>query len=211
MKIFIAGASGRVAQELISILLERGHDIYAGARSPEKLPSLLGLTAVKLDLKNGVSDLSQLLLGMDALYFTAGSRGRDLLQTDAFGAVKLMQAAQKAGVQRFIMLSSLFALEPEKWQNQALANLQDYYIAKFFADNYLLHQTDLDYTILQPGTLLEKPATGKVDFQPEKFAGNAIADVAQVLAGLLDKKASIGQVIKMIEGELAIDQALDTL
>lgn len=43
--------------------------------------------------------------GSDAVYFTAGSRGKDLLQTDAFGAVKTMQAAKKLSIERYIMLS----------------------------------------------------------------------------------------------------------
>lgn len=37
--------------------------------------------------------------GSDAVYFTAGSRGKDLLQTDAYGAVKTMQAAKKLGIE----------------------------------------------------------------------------------------------------------------
>lgn len=53
--------------------------------------------------------------GMDAIYFVAGSRGKDLLETDAMGAVKTMQAAEKDGIKRYIMLSSLYALQPEMW------------------------------------------------------------------------------------------------
>lgn len=34
----------------------------------------------------------------DIVYFVAGSRGKDLLQTDAFGAVKTMIAAEKSGI-----------------------------------------------------------------------------------------------------------------
>ena len=49
-------------------------------------------------------------------YFVAGSRGKDLLQTDLYGAVKMMQAVEKKGnLKRYIHLSSLFALQPDKW------------------------------------------------------------------------------------------------
>lgn len=43
-----------------------------------------------MDLRDSVENLAELVQGVDAIYFTAGSRGRDLLQIDAFGAVKLM-------------------------------------------------------------------------------------------------------------------------
>ena len=48
-----------------------------------------------MDLHSSVDDLAKLMKGRDAVYFTAGSRGKDLLQTDAYGAVKTMQAAKK--------------------------------------------------------------------------------------------------------------------
>lgn len=62
--------------------------------------------------------MEEKLKDFNAVYFLAGSRGKDLLQTDAFGAVKLMQTAESIGIRRFIMLSSIFALEPEKWSQE---------------------------------------------------------------------------------------------
>ena len=64
------------------------------------------------------------------------------MQTDAFGAVKLMKAADAQSINRFIMLSSMFTLEPEKWaQEPGIADITDYNIAKMFADHRLT-QTD---------------------------------------------------------------------
>ena len=64
---------------------------------------------------------------------------------------------------RFVMLRALFSLEPTKWRTvKSLDGLTDYNIAKFFADNYLIHDTDLDYTILQPTVMTDKPGTGKI-------------------------------------------------
>lgn len=61
------------------------------------------------------------------------------------------------------MLSALFSLEPTKWRTvKGLDGLTDYNIAKFFADNYLINDTDLDYTILQPTVMTDKPGTGKI-------------------------------------------------
>ena len=60
-----------------------------------------------MDLHSSVDDLAKLMKGRDAVYFTAGSRGKDLLQTDAYGAVKTMQAAKKLGIERYILVQSL--------------------------------------------------------------------------------------------------------
>ena len=52
--------------------------------------------------------MTEAIKGADAIYFTTGSGAKDLLQVDAFGAVKLMQAAEKDSIKRFVMLSALF-------------------------------------------------------------------------------------------------------
>lgn len=208
-KVFVAGGSGRVATDLIKDLVADGHQVIAGARHPEKIVQLAGVTPVTLDLHGDVAKIASLMAGADAVYFVAGSRGKDLLQTDAMGAVKTMQAAERAGIKRYIMLSSMYALQPEKWADYpALAAITDYNIAKFFADNYLIHNTDLDYTIVQPATLTEEAATGKVTFGEGDDTTNPIPDVAQVLATVLANDSTIGKVILMRTGDTPIDTAV---
>ncbi|EEW54288.1 NAD(P)H-binding protein [Limosilactobacillus antri] len=208
-KVFVAGGSGRVATDLIKDLVADGHEVIAGARHPEKIVELAGVTPVALDLHGDVAKIASLMAGTDAVYFVAGSRGRDLLQTDAMGAVKTMQAAERAGIKRYIMLSSMYALQPEKWADYpALAAITDYNIAKFFADNYLVHDTDLDYTIVQPATLTEEAATGKVTFGEGDDTTNPIPDVARVLATVLANDNTISKVILMRSGDTPIAAAV---
>ena len=213
MKVFIVGATGRVATELIKDLVAKGHQITAAARKPENvvLKDDPLVTTVKLDLHASVEELATLIGKQDVIYFTAGSRGKDLLQTDAFGAVKTMQAAEQNGIKRYIMLSSMHALEPEFWHEGALAKIMDYNIAKFFADNYLIHNTSLDYTILQPAVLVEEPVTGKITVGKEIGKQNSIADVASTLAELLEHDNTRGKVILMSSGTTPIAQALASI
>ncbi len=82
------------------------------------------------------------------------------------GAVKLIEAAKKAGIRRFVLLSSVFADEPEKWGDPALAGITDYNIAKFFADQWLVRDSGLDYTIVQPGNLLDEPGRRRRHTRP---------------------------------------------
>ncbi|MBU3830014.1 MAG: SDR family oxidoreductase [Candidatus Limosilactobacillus merdavium] len=208
-KVFVAGGSGQVATELIKNLVNNGNEVIAGARHPENVIKLDNVTPVDLDLHAPVTEIAKLMNGSDAVYFVAGSRGKDLLQTDAMGAVKTMQAAEEDGIKRYIMLSSMYALQPEKWAKyEALAAITDYNIAKFFADNYLIHNTNLDYTIVQPATLTEKPATNKVTLGEGDDTTNTIPDVAKVLADTLKYDNTIGHVIMMRNGDTPIDDAL---
>lgn len=201
-KIFIFGGSGRVATDLIQDLVADGNTVTAAARHPENIIQLDGVTADKLDLHVDVDDIFKQVKGFDAIYFTAGSRGKDLIQTDAMGAIKTMMAAEKAGVKRYIMLS----LDINSWKK--IPSLEDYLAAKFFADTYLMDSTNLEYTILQPGSLTEAAGTGKIQLDVKATDSNPIPDVAKTLAAILKYPNTIGKVIPMSSGKTPIDDAL---
>lgn len=214
MNIFVAGGTGRVAEDVEKLLQEKGHAVVAGCRHPELLTETETLKPVYMDLHASKEDLKKLLKenDIDTVYFLAGSRGKDLMQTDLFGSVKLQQAAEEAGIKRFIHLSSMFALEPEKWSEEALlAGIPDFNIAKYFADNWLIHNADLDYTIIQPAGLEETPATGKMELNPPHEGVNAIPDVAEVLVDVLEMPNTVKKVIMMRSGDTPIMEALETV
>lgn len=204
MKIFIAGATGRVGEALIKNLVAKGHFIYAGARHEETLQANNIVKPVHLDLHGSIDQIAETLSDAEAVYFVAGSRGKDLLQTDLYGAVKLMQAVERQGIKRYIHLSSLFAMQPEKWSTA----LTDYNIAKFFSDHWLMDKTSLDYTILQPGSLKESPGSGKITTDITQTSENSIENVATVLADLLEHQNTIKKVILMGDGDEPIANAL---
>ncbi|MCH5297671.1 MAG: NAD(P)H-binding protein [Ruminococcus sp.] len=209
MRVFIAGATGRVAKYVIDNLTVDGHTVYCGSRHSENIKETEQIKPVNFDLHLSKDEMAEVIKNMDAVYFLAGSRGKDLLQTDAFGAVKLMQACEKVGIKRFIILSSIFALEPEKWAEEtSLKNITNYNIAKFFADNYLVTSTNLDYTIIQPTLLRETDGTGKVELNPEHDGENPIPDVAAVLSSVLNMESTYKKVIKMRSGDTPIANAL---
>jgi nucleoside-diphosphate-sugar epimerase len=119
-----------------------------------------------------------------------------------------MQAAKKLGIERYIMLSSIFALQPDKWHIDGLDQILDYTIAKYFADNYLVNQSGLKYTILQPTNLTEEEGTDKISLDVTGVTSNPIPDVAKTLAEILKHDNTIGKVIMMKSGDTPIDAAL---
>lgn len=211
MKIFVIGANGRVGQELIKHLINQHHEIIAGSRNPERTMQHKNITAINFDLHDDIETLSQKVEDIDAIYFVAGSRNKDLLQTDAFGAVKSMNIAESNGVSRYIMLSSAYSLEPNKWHNPAMADLMNYNIAKFFADNYLVKQTKLNYTILQATALVDIPGTNKISLNDKARTKNSIQNVGATLADILNHNSTINQVIKMSDGDTPIFEALESI
>lgn len=211
MKIFIVGSTGRVGKSLLKSLSTTDHQIYAGARKVEQVPQYNNVKAVQFDVDWTPEEMAKQLHGMDAIINVSGSGGKSLLKVDLYGAVKLMQAAEKAEVKRFILLSTIFSLQPEKWIGTGFDALKDYYIAKHFADLYLTKETNLDYTIIQPGALTEEEATGLIEINDEVSASNTIGDVADTIKELVMTDHSIGKVISMHNGKTAIKEALESL
>lgn len=210
MKVLVIGASGRVGQKLTSKLLEADHQVVGTTRKDEKLFEANNYSQIALDLEKSAEDLSnEIPSDVEAVYFVSGSRGKDLLNVDLHGAIKSMQAAEMAGIKRYVMLSTIYSLQPTAWDTSA--DLYDYMIAKHYADQWLIKNTDLDYTILQPGSLTENAGTGEVELKVQEQGENPIEDVAEVLFGLLDLKSSFKEVISMRSGDTPIKNALANL
>lgn len=209
MKILVVGANGRVGLSLVRTLAKQGHIVYAAARQNNFNFVEDNVYFVELNLLTDLLDIQGQIepLNVDVIYFTAGSRGKNLLQVDTYGAIKIMQVAEKLNIQRFIMLSSVFSLQPERWNTAYFKNLKDYKIAKYLADHWLIN-TSLEYTILQPGTLLEVAGTGKIQINVDQPLPNSIDNVVNTLVAILTATNTIGQVITMADGEFPIVQAL---
>lgn len=212
MKIFIIGGGGRVGQALAKQLANEGHTVVVGVHEHRPTFSNDHIQTVPFDSHAQPAEQASLIGQVDAIYFVAGSRSKDLLQTDAFGVVTASEAAKLNGIQRFILLSSLFATQPQRWDQGFLKSIRDYNIAKFFADHWLIDHSGLDYTILQPGILnADQPATGKIAVNVPELGENPLADVVTTLAGLLKADNTVHKVITMHAGDEPIQQAIERL
>ncbi|MBZ1392860.1 NAD(P)H-binding protein [Psychrobacter pacificensis] len=213
MKILVIGASGRVGGELVKQLLADEHQVIGTTRQEKKLFDNDNYTQLDLDITASKESIEkQLDQDIDAVYFVAGSGGKDVLEVDLHGAVKTMQAAQDKGIKRYIMLSSVFSLETEKWDNNPnIADLKDYYISKHYADHWLVNNSSLDYTIVQPGALKERDGSGEITINDTSSGENAIEDVATTLAAVLTADNTIGKVFNLHNGDIDINEAVATV
>ena len=212
MKILVVGASGRVGSDLVKQLLKDNYQVIGTTRQEEKLFNDDNYSQLDLDITADKDSIQkQIDKDIDAIYFVAGSGGKDVLEVDLHGAVKTMQAAEDNGIKRYIMLSTVFSLDTSKWNNPGIADLKQYYICKHYADQWLVNNSSLDYTIVQAGALKERAATGKVTINDDSAGENSIEDVATTLAAVLNANNTIKKVFSMQNGETAIDEAIAKL
>ena len=212
MKILVIGASGRVGQDLVKKLLAENHQVIGTTRQDKLLFDADNYTQLDLDItahKDAIQN--QLDDNIDAVYFVAGSGGKEVLEVDLHGAVKTMQAAQDKGIQRYIMLSTVFSLDTSKWDNPAIVDLKDYYIGKHYADAWLVNDSTLDYTIVQAAALKERAGTGKITINSTDAGENAIEDVAATLVAVLDADCASKKVFHMQNGDTPIKEAIFNL
>ncbi|WP_350561319.1 NAD(P)H-binding protein [Psychrobacter sp. CAL346-MNA-CIBAN-0220] len=212
MKILVIGASGRVGSDLVEKLLADNHQVIGTTRQDKKLFDADNYSQLDLDLladKEAIQN--QMDNDIEAIYFVAGSGNKNLLEVDLHGAVKTMEAAQDKGIQRYIMLSTVFSLDTKKWQSSAIANLKEYYIAKHYADQWLVNDSTLNYTIVQAGALKERAGTGKITVNSSDAGENTIPDVAATLAAVLSANSASKKVFSMQNGDTLIKEAIANL
>lgn len=213
-KILIIGAHGQIGQLLTKKLAES--DDYNPVAFLRKEGQKSDFSDVETDmvigdLEESIDSLSEKFKGCDAIVFTAGSGGSTgadkTLAIDLDGAVRSMEAAKKAGIERFVMVSAAGSDNREFWDK---ADMKPYYVAKHYADE-MLRTTDLDYTILRPVRLTNDEGTGrfKANNSPEGLNQEiSRADVAEAIVYLLNNDSSSGKTIEISNGEESIQEAI---
>ncbi|MEV7123345.1 NAD(P)H-binding protein [Kitasatospora griseola] len=217
MRIVIAGGHGRIALRLERLLGARGDEVAGIVRRPEQAGELLaaGAEPVVCDLESAtVAEVAGHLEGADAAVFAAGAgagSGAARKETVDRGACVLFaDAAEAAGVRRFVVVSSMGAdREPPAGTDPVFAA---YLRAKAAADADVRSRPGLDWTILRPGRLTDEPGTGRVTLAAATGRGEVSRDdVAAVLAALLDEPRTAGLTLELVGGNSPVDEAVSAL
>ncbi|CAM5241726.1 NAD(P)H-binding protein [Streptomyces fumanus] len=215
MRIVIAGGHGQIALKLERLLARRGDEVAGIIRKAEQADDLreAGAEPVVLDLESAsVEQVADALRGADAAVFAAGAgpgSGAARKDTvDKAAAVLFADAAVRAGVRRFLIVSSM-AADPAHQGDEIF----DVYLrAKGEADAYVRSLDALDWTILRPGALTDDPGTGLVRLEAHTGRGPVPReDVATVLAELLDTPATAGLTLELISGSTPASVAVKSI
>ncbi|HWF69124.1 MAG TPA: SDR family oxidoreductase [Mycobacterium sp.] len=209
-RIVVIGGHGKVALQLARILTERGDAVSSVFRNPDHSGDVgaTGARPVVADIERLDTDaLADLLAGHDAVVFSAGAGGGNPARTyavDRDAAIRVIDAAAQAGVNRFVMVS-YFGAGPDHGV-QPSDSFFAYAEAKAAADAHL-RASDLDWTVLGPGHLTLEPATGRIALGRGKGEVSR-ADVALVVAAALADDSTIGRTIEFNNGETPVAEAL---
>jgi len=210
MLVVVAGGHGRIAMSLHPLLAERGDSVRALIRNPDHAGDVreAGAEPMVFDLE-AEDDASPALAGADAIVFAAGAgpgSGAERKWTvDYGGASKLIDAAKRTGVDRYVIVSSIGADDPPAEGGDIFG---EYLRAKAKADEDLA-ASGLKYTIVRPGMLTDDEPTGRVAAAPRvERAEIPRADVASVLAACLHDEATVHAAFTVVSGDTPIEEAL---
>lgn len=214
MRIVIAGGHGKIALWLERLLAGRGDQVAGIIRNPAHADDLraTGAEPVVCDLESAtVEEVARHLESADAAVFAAGAGpGSGIARketVDYAAAVVFADAAEAAGVRRFIVISSMGAdREPPEGTDPVFAA---YLRAKGAADANIRARDGLDATILRPGRLTDDPGTGRVTLAESTGPGEVTRnDVAAVIAALLPEPGTARRTLELINGDTPLEDAV---
>ena len=210
--IFLAGASRGVGREIAKCLIEQNQKVKALLRSEDSRSELeaMGIEVVIGDALDATA-VEKAMLGdepIHAVISTIGGLPKDGERADYLGNKNLIDAAVKAGVQKFILISSIgsgesaVALPP-----QAMETLRPVLLEKEKAEKHLI-ESGLTYTVIRPGGLKSESATGNgVLTEDYKVAGTIHrADVAQLACKCLFSDAADNKILSAVDRQMTYGQ-----
>jgi uncharacterized protein YbjT (DUF2867 family) len=214
MRIVIAGGHGQIAQQFGRLVAATGHQPVGMIRNPEHVPDLrdAGIEPAMIDLEHtDVAEMTEIVRGADAVVFAAGGGPDGNAQrketVDKGAAIMLADAAQAAGVRRYLMVS---AMGTDQADPDSQDVMQVYLRAKQAADDDI-RSRDLDWTIVKPGGLTDDVPTGQVKLGQLDYGSVTRGDVAHVLAEAIESESTIGKTFDVLNGDQPVSQAVSEL
>ncbi len=212
-RIAVFGGHGQVALRLVPLLVAAGHEVGSIIRNSAQIDDVAdsGATPLVADIEYlDVEKIAALLDGFDVVVWLAGAGGGDADRTyavDRDAAIRSMDAAAIAGIERYLMVS-YFGAGPDHGVDRGSA-FYPYAESKAEADDYL-KTTSLSWTILGPSALTSDPGTGSITTKSAGATGGSVTrdDVAAVIAAAIDNTSTHGRFVEFDNGETPIEDAL---
>jgi putative NADH-flavin reductase len=203
MKLVVLGATGGTGLEIVRQALERGHSVSAFVRSPEKLKPFQDRIAITQGNLLDSAELAQVFRGHDAVVSGFGPRlpiskgDADLLRRFA---IALTKAMLQASVRRAAVESTAFLFKDAVIPPAYLFGRLFFPGVVIDASGMERHlkESTLDWTIVRPPALTDKPFTGRYRVREghlPSFGFNiSRADVADFLIKAVGDRASLCKV-----------------
>jgi putative NADH-flavin reductase len=204
MKLLILGATGGIGLEIVRQAIDGGHQVTAFVRTPERLKEFgERIAVIQGDVLNS-GELERALEGQDAVLSSFGAREpRSKADTDLLRrfAIALTRAMLHANIRRVVVVSVAFLFKDSIFPPTYLFG------RLFFRDLVIdasgmedvFRKSELDWTILRPPQVTDKPRTGKYRVReghlPRFGFTISRADVAECFLKTVKDRPSVGKIL----------------
>lgn len=202
--LLIIGANGGIGRQSVELALAAGHNVTALVRNPANLAIVHpNLEIVKGDIMQP-GTFEKYLENKDAVISAIGVRGGLLSDKPTTlysqGNANLLQAMQQKGVTRgFFISASAIEISPvipffvRLIARYVIQKLLKHMYADLRAMEKLVKASGLDWTIIRPPQLVNKPVTGSYRIAINHFLKNCLkisrADLAHFMINNINNKA----------------------
>jgi putative NADH-flavin reductase len=217
MKLTIFAATGGIGRQVLEQAAAAGHDITAVVRNPKKLSGQSRIVTADLAAADPAA-LESAVDGADAVLSSLGPRSNSEAGVASQGTRAIVQAMQATDIRRIVVVSAApisTVPSPDRpnpprhdpgdgfFMRNLLGPLTKAALRKHYADLALmediLRDSGLDWTVVRPPRLTNKPLTGtyRTAYGQNLRRGLLIsrADVAHHMHRLLDQRDTIKQTI----------------
>lgn len=217
MKLTIVAATGGIGRQLLGQAIAAGHDVTAVVRNPSALSTSVRSVAVDL-LHADPAALASAIDGADVMLSGLGARTSADTGVATKGTTAIVGAMELAGVRRIVVVSaapigtvpSPARPTPPKhdpgdgfFMRHLGAPFARTMFGKHYADlarmEDLLRDGSLDWTIVRPPRLTNKPRTGTYRTALDRNVRGGVtisrADVADYMLRAANDAATIGHVV----------------
>lgn len=200
MNIALFGATGGTGRQVVEQALAQGHHITALVRDPARLPlSHPNLTLVQGNVLDD-GPVNETLKRADAAIISLGNTSDNPDYVVSNGTAVILRAMKDAGVSRVVVVTSLGVGDSSKQVPLPLRMMMQTVLKKPIEDKNrqeeMVKESGLDWVIVRPGGLTNKPATGqyKSGLDPKIMAGQiSRADVAAFVLQQLEDDTYLHQ------------------
>jgi putative NADH-flavin reductase len=209
MNITIIGASAGIGLEAVKRGLDRNHSITTISRSDIEIDEKKWLKVIIGDATNKV-DLLSSIQNADAIIVTLGT-SKNMNATTLFSdfAQLIVEIHKENKIDSpFIFVTGFGAGESKNYVPWLVKMFLNYFLKDVYADKTKMEEiitnSDLNWTVVRPGRLLDKELTEKYRIENKLFKGINIgginrADVADFLIKQAEKQTELKKYIAISE------------
>jgi putative NADH-flavin reductase len=160
MKFTVIGSTSPTGLHILELGIKRGHEVVAFTRRPQQLENVKGLKQVVTGDGLNLFDVKKAIHKRDAVIAIIGVRGLGRTTVVTNVTRVLLKAMQEEQIQRLVCVSS-YLVGPATGQPARFFKwLMRHPLADRLLADQLVMSSSLDWTIIRPGRLLDKLATG---------------------------------------------------